>query len=116
MGKKDGKETEKRISVIFSTVPSTESGMMAKSLVDRNLAACVNVVPVRSYYQWNGEPCEEEEHLLIIKTRKKRIPKVIAAIRLLHPYEVPEIIALPVNQGHPPYIQWVYDETRVRKD
>jgi len=114
MGKKDGKELKRKIMLIFSTVPAKESAAIARDLVDRNLAACVNIVPVRSLYRWKGEVCDEEEHLLIIKTRKKRVPEVMAEIRLMHPYEVPEIIALPVSAGHLPYIQWVYDETRVK--
>jgi periplasmic divalent cation tolerance protein len=112
MGKKKGKVPIKELVVIFSTVPATESGTMARNLVDRRLAACVNIVPLRSVYRWKGDLCEEEEVLLIVKTRKKRAAEAIAGIRLLHPCEVPEIIALPVSAGHLPYIQWVYDETR----
>jgi periplasmic divalent cation tolerance protein len=114
MGKKDGREPKKKITLILSTVPAAESATIARNLVDRRLVACVNIIPVRSLYRWKGEVCDEEEHLLIAKTRKKRVPEVMAAIRLLHPYEVPEIIALPVSAGHLPYIQWVYDETRVK--
>ena len=112
MGKELDDGPEKEISVILSTVPAAGSAAMAKSLVDRRLAACVNVVPVRSCYQWNGNFCEEDEHLLIVKTRKERTDEVLSAIRLLHPYEVPEIIALPVSAGYLPYLQWVYRETR----
>ena len=112
MGKKQDDGAEKELCVILSTVPAAGSAAMAKSLVDRRLVACVNVVPVRSYYQWNGDFCEEDEHLLIVKTRKERTDEVLSEIRLLHPYEVPEIIVLPVSAGYLPYIQWVYQETR----
>jgi periplasmic divalent cation tolerance protein len=112
MGKKQDDGSEKELCVILSTVPAAGSAAMAKSLVDRRLVACVNVVPVRSYYQWHGDFCEEDEHLLIVKTRKERTNEVLSEIRLLHPYEVPEIIALPVSAGYLPYIQWVYQETR----
>jgi periplasmic divalent cation tolerance protein len=112
MGKEQNPDPDRELSVLFSTVPAVDSAAMAKSLVDRRLVACVNVLPVRSYYRWKGEFCDEEEHLLIVKTRKERIGEVMEEIRLLHPYEVPEIIALPVIAGHLPYIQWVYQETR----
>ena len=113
MKAKEGKR-EKKIMLILSTVPASESGAMAKNLVERRLAACVNVMPVRSVYRWKGEMSDEEEHLLVIKTRKRRAEKVMAEIRLLHPYEVPEILALPVTAGHLPYLRWVYGETRNR--
>jgi periplasmic divalent cation tolerance protein len=98
--------------VIFSTVPPAESERLARALVERRLAACVNITPVRSYYRWKGEFCCDEEHLLIVKTPKKGADKVIAGIKALHSYEVPEIIAVPVIAGHPPYLEWVHGETR----
>ena len=110
----EGKGSEKKITLILSTVPAAESGTIARNLVDRGLVACVSSTPVRSVYRWKGEITDEEEHLLIIKTRKKRAHEVIDELRLLHPYEVPEILALPVSAGHLPYFQWVYDETRNR--
>lgn len=97
--------------VIFCTIPTTESEAMARALVDGRLVTCVNVVPVHSYYRWNGNVCSEPEHLLIAKTRKTMAEVVIAAIRKLHSYEVPEIIALPVIAGYAPYLFWVHDET-----
>ena len=97
--------------VIFCTIPATESEAMARALVDGRLVACVNVVPVHSYYRWNGNVCSAPELLLIAKTRKTMAGEVIAAIRKLHSYEVPEIIALPVIAGYAPYMSWVHDET-----
>jgi periplasmic divalent cation tolerance protein len=80
-------------------------------LIKKHLVACVNIVTVRSYYQWKGECCDDEEHLLIIKTPREKAGEVIAAIKGLHPYEVPEIIALPVIDGYLPYLEWVTQET-----
>lgn len=100
------------IVVIFCTIPAAESEAMARTLVERKLVACVNVVPVQSYYRWNGEFCSEPEHLLIAKTRESMKTEVIAAIRQLHSYEVPEIIAVPVVAGYAPYLAWVHDETK----
>jgi periplasmic divalent cation tolerance protein len=99
------------IIVVFSTVPPDKSGSLAKMLVDQRIVACVNVMPVRSYYRWKGEFCDEPEHLLIAKTTKEKAGEVIVAIKSLHPYEVPEIIAIPVTHGYPPYLEWVRQET-----
>lgn len=99
------------VIVILSTLPATESEAMSRALIENRLVACVNVVPVHSYYRWNGNVCSEPEHLLIAKTRKTMAEEVIAAIRKLHSYEVPEIIALPVIAGYAPYFSWVHAET-----
>ena len=100
------------IVVIFCTIPVTESEVMARALVERRLVACVNIVPVHSCYRWNGEFCSESEHLLIAKTKESMKTEVIAAIRLLHSYDVPEIIAVPVSAGYAPYLAWVHAETK----
>jgi len=103
----DGKE----ICVICSTAPPAQSAALAQSLVEKNLAACVNIAPVRSLYRWKGEFCDETEHLLIIKTRRRLAETVIRALGSEHPAEVPEIIVLPVVAGHPPFLDWVFRET-----
>ena len=105
-------EPGQEICVIFSTVPPLKSAEIARALLDRHFVACVNVTPVRSWYRWKGEFCDDEEHLLIMKTRKENTGMVIRELRALHPYEVPEIIALPVTAGHLPYLAWVHDETQ----
>ena len=99
------------IIVVFSTVSPDKSELLAKNLLDMRVVACVNVMPVRSYYRWKGESCDEPEHLLIAKTTKEKADEVIRAIKSLHPYEVPEIIVLPVMDGYPPYLEWVHRET-----
>jgi periplasmic divalent cation tolerance protein len=101
------------ICVIFSTVPVTKSREIARVLLDQHIVACVNMTPVRSWYRWKGEFCDDEEHLLILKTRKDMADAVIVELKTLHPYEVPEIIVLPVTAGYPPYLAWVYGETKV---
>jgi periplasmic divalent cation tolerance protein len=102
---------QKDIIVVFSTAPSDKSELLARMLIEKHVVACVNVVPVRSYYRWKGEFCDEQEHLLIAKTTREKAGEVIAAIKGLHPYEVPEIIALPVIAGYLPYLEWVNEET-----
>jgi len=105
-------ESSEKIVVIFCTIPASESEAMARALVERRLVACVNVIPVYSYYRWNGEFCSEPEHLLIAKTKRSMAEATIAAIKSLHSYEVPEIIAVPVIAGYAPYLAWVHAETK----
>jgi periplasmic divalent cation tolerance protein len=100
------------ICVIFSTVPVSKSWDIARGLLDRHIVACVNMVPVRSWYRWKGGFCDDEEHLLILKTRKGMAETVIRELKILHPYEIPEIITLPVIAGHLPYLAWVHGETQ----
>ena len=102
---------QKEIIVVFSTAPCDKSASLARMLIDQHAVACVNVVPVRSYYRWKDEFCDEKEDLLIIKTTKEKAGEVTAAIKIHHPYELPEIIALPVIDGYPPYLEWVHRET-----
>jgi len=104
-------DTEHEIVVIFCTIPAGESEAMARALVERRLVACVNVTPVHSYYQWKGEFCSEPEHLLIAKTKKSMAEVTIAAIKSLHSYDLPEIIALPIVAGYAPYLAWVHAGT-----
>lgn len=83
------------------------------ALLDQRLAACVSEgAPVRSTYRWQGGLESAVEIPLQIKCTRERYPLVEQAIRELHPYDVPEIIALPVAAGHGPYLRWVDDETR----
>jgi len=103
---------QKDLIVVFSTAPLDKSELLARMLVEKRIVACVNIVPVRSYYRWKGDFCDEQEHLLIAKTTRENAEKVIEAIKDLHPYEVPEIIALPVIDGYPPYREWVTQETQ----
>lgn len=98
------------ICVIYSTVPPARSADLARRLLAKRLVACVNILPVRSLYHWNGTDCDDEEHLLIIKTKRGLADRVTHTLREMHPYEVPEIIVLPVIAGHPPYLAWVHTE------
>lgn len=98
--------------LVFTTYPD-EAGAraLARALVRERLAACVNLLPrMHSIYTWEGEEEEGEEHLLLIKTQAARYPALEAAIRARHPYELPEIIAIPITGGLPPYLNWI-DET-----
>ena len=85
---------------------------LADALIAGRTAACVNILaPCRSVYRWKGAVQHDEEHPLLIKTTAERYPALEAAIRARHPYELPEIIAVPVEYGLPQYLNWVALET-----
>lgn len=95
--------------VALTTVGSEEQAIrIAEELVGRHLAACVNIVPsVRSIYRWKGKLWDDEEFLLMIKTTRGRFEDLRAAIKALHSYELPEVLALPVAEGDPVALQWI---------
>jgi periplasmic divalent cation tolerance protein len=97
------------VIVVFSTFPSEDRAAdIARTLVSEGHAACANLVPpVRSIYRWQGELCDERETLAIFKTTRDRFDTLRERLVALHPYEVPEVIALPVEAGHAPYLDWV---------
>jgi periplasmic divalent cation tolerance protein len=86
---------------------------VADALIARKLAACVNILaPCRSVYRWKDAVQHDEEHPMLVKTTVERYPELEAAIRAEHPYELPEIVAVPIVRGLPAYLQWVESETR----
>ena len=95
--------------VVLCTVGDEEAaGRIARAVVEEHLAACVNIVRgVRSVYEWKGRLEDDEELLLVIKTRRDRVEALRERLVALHPYEVPEFLALPVESGHPPYLAWL---------
>jgi periplasmic divalent cation tolerance protein len=99
--------------VLMTTASDDEAARLAQALVSEGLAACVNIAgPVRSIYRWQGKVEDAAEHLLIAKTRDDLLPALAERVRALHSYEVPEVLALPVLYGWPPYLAWVGEETR----
>jgi periplasmic divalent cation tolerance protein len=102
--------------VILITAPSLEVGkQIARRLIEQNLAACVNIIsPALSIYRWEGQIQEDEETLLIVKSRAELfIDHVIPTVKAIHPYQVPEIIALPIQAGLDAYLEWLQKETRL---
>jgi len=95
--------------VVLSTFPdAAKAAEVGRVLVDEQLAACVNLVPaIRSIYRWQGAVHDDAEALAIIKTTPERYPALASRLAALHPYEVPEILALPLADGHPPYLAWL---------
>lgn len=101
--------------VVFCTCPDLKSAEdIATTLVQTHLAACVNLVPgLTSIYRWQGHVRREPECLLLIKTTAACFEALRSRLRTLHPYEVPEIIALPISLGDPAYLQWLTENTRL---
>jgi periplasmic divalent cation tolerance protein len=100
--------------VVLITAPSQDvARQIAVALLDQKLAACVNVLPgVRSYYSWKGQPQEDQEVLLLVKTRPDLFEsRLIPAVQAVHPYELPEIIALPIQMGLAGYLNWINEES-----
>ena len=99
--------------VIFVTTSSEEeAGRIGRDVVERRLAACANILgPIRSIFRWEGQVSEETERLLIIKSQRSRFEELAGRVKELHSYQVPEIIAVPIFTGWPPYLEWVRGET-----
>ncbi len=93
--------------VVLCTAPPDEARIIARALVEERLAACVNIMPVRSYFVWKEELTEEAEELMIIKTAASVVEPLKARIKDLHSYQVPEIIVLPIREGYQPYLAWI---------
>ena len=104
-----------RAAVMMVTAASQEqAALIAHTLVGERLAACVNLVsPIRSIYRWNDEVHDDPEHLMIINTRANLFQKVEARIREMHSYEVPEVISVSIASGSKPYLNWIFDSTRM---
>lgn len=99
--------------VVLTTLPEYADALkLAEALVGEKLAACVNILPaMTSIYEWKGRLEKGQEHLLLIKTSSERYPALEAYLRRSHPYELPEIIALPVEAGLSAYVDWICVQT-----
>jgi len=105
--------TDKRV-VLVTCGSEEEASRIARALVGERLAACANILdsPVRSVYRWKGRIETAMEHLLVIKTRRARLRALEAAVKRLHSYQTPEIIALPVAEGSSEYLTWLEECVR----
>ena len=100
--------------ICFCTCPDTDTAeRLAEALVEERLAACVNILPgLRSVYRWQAEVERADEVLLLIKTLPDRYPALQDRLRELHPYELPELLAVDAVEGLPAYLRWVAEGTR----
>ena len=104
---------EQAILVITNLPDASVALSLSRHLVEKKLAACVNRLSgVRSIYRWQDTIEEADEVTLLIKTTQARYVELEAAIKMLHPYQVPEIIVLPITGGWPPYLGWIAQETK----
>lgn len=105
------------LRLVLCNCPPDQADPIARRLVEERLAACVNALPgVQSTYRWQGSVCTDAETTLLIKTWEDRLDDLTARLLELHPYDLPEILALPLHAGHPPYLAWVFQATRSHRD
>ncbi|HET6202109.1 MAG TPA: divalent-cation tolerance protein CutA [Planctomycetota bacterium] len=102
-------ERARNALVVLVTAPDRATARrLARALVGERLAACANVVPgLRSIYRWKGAVRDDAEVLLLLKTRRARLAPLAARVKALHPYSIPEILALSVSSGNAPYLAWL---------
>jgi periplasmic divalent cation tolerance protein len=101
--------TENLFQIVLTTCPDMPSAeKIARTLVNERLAACVNILPMmRSSYIWKGKIATTDEHLLLIKAPAERYKAIEERVQMLHPYELPEIIAVPIQAGSNDYLSWL---------
>lgn len=94
--------------VVFITCPVDKGEELANFIVENKLGACVNIVDsVKSVYWWQGNIERDKESLLVVKTSKEKFPQLVERVKEVHPYTVPEIIALPIEVGNEDYLKWI---------
>lgn len=102
--------------IVFCTVPNEAAAQkIARQLVEEKLAACCNIIPgLHSIYTWENKIQEDTEHLLIIKSRQKVFSRLEDRLKEMHPYSIPEIIALPIIKGNKEYLKWIGENVEER--
>lgn len=102
-----------QVSMFYMTVGSREEGeKLARMIIEKRLAACVNLIQgARSFFFWEGKAKEEEECIIVGKTRSSLIPILVAFVKEHHSYDLPCIVAWPIDDGHQPFLEWVENET-----
>ncbi|MBS13056.1 MAG: divalent-cation tolerance protein CutA [Gemmatimonadetes bacterium] len=105
--------SEQDIRLVYITTSSEEEGArIASAVVEERLAACANIVPrIRSIYRWQGKVEDEAESLILMKTRADTVQSLMNRVRELHTYDVPDIVAIPIKDGHPLYVEWILENT-----
>ncbi|MDP2729898.1 MAG: divalent-cation tolerance protein CutA [Dehalococcoidales bacterium] len=98
-------------SIYITTGDEDEARRIGKTLVEEKLAACVNILPIKSIYRWEDDIVEEGEFAMFIKTRAGLAERVIERAKELHSYEVPCIVSFPIEKGNPDYLKWIDEST-----
>lgn len=105
-------EKNTEIVVLVTTATEDEAVRIGRSLVESRLAACANVIPrIRSIYRWEGKIADEQESLIVLKSRAELFSDLEQEVKRLHSYSVPEVIAIPISAGSSQYINWIHAET-----
>jgi periplasmic divalent cation tolerance protein len=103
---------EEKILVMITAGSEEEGVRIAEALLEERLVACANLIGgIRSLYRWQGKVCDDSEILMLCKTVRRLFSRLSEKVKSIHSYEVPEIIALPLLEGWPPYLDWVEQET-----
>lgn len=103
---------DQKFQIVLSTcADQAQADAIAHDLIQNRAAACVNIIPkVRSVYRWQGEVASDEEYLLVIKGTRANFPRIEQRIRALHSYELPEIVAVPIETGSGDYLDWIGEQ------
>src|SRR3989304_4270718 len=101
----------KYCSVYVTAASEDEARKIGRTLVEEKLAACANILPVKSIYRWRGNIEETGEAAMFLKTRSELVAEVIKRVKQLHSYEIPCIVSLPIEKGNPDYLKWIEDST-----
>ncbi len=107
-----GAELAKTPVVVLITAPRGKGEEIARKILEERLAACINITSVKSLYWWQGKIEKDDEDLLVVKTRLDLLDQLARLLKQVHPYQVPELIALPLVTGLKDYIEWLVKETR----
>ena len=99
-------------SIYITTGDEDEAGRIGRALVEEKLAACVNILPIKSIYRWEENIEEEGEVVMFVKTRAELADEVIKRVKELHSYEVPCIVSFPIEKGNPDYLKWIGESTK----
>lgn len=104
--------------LMYMTVPTREEALnIGNALVSQRLAACVNVLPhMHAIYWWQGDMESGDEVVLLAKTRASLVQKVINKVTAMHSYECPCVVSIPIAEGYPPFLEWIFEETRNTPD
>jgi periplasmic divalent cation tolerance protein len=101
------------IIILITASNKKEARKIVQALLNKRLVACVNIVDgIDSFFWWQGKIDHAKETLLIVKSKKEKLPKIIRLVKSLHSYEVPEIIAMPIIGGNRPYLKWIDESLR----
>jgi periplasmic divalent cation tolerance protein len=105
-------DSQRYCAVMTTCATKNDAERIAREILDRRLGACVQMLEIRSMYIWRGEVADEPEVLVVVKTRADMYDELESLIRKTHPYEIPEIVQVPIERGLPQYLRWIDESLR----